>query len=135
MVVSQADTQAIYALSMAVVIAAIYLIIVRFMDLNEKEHLWMIGLVFFSGVVAATGYFLLTILGPMATVVAEFTSFESSALVIAVAEDSTKFVVFALVVAAFAAIGSWRGWSEIHDLMDGVVYGTALGLGFATENV
>ena len=39
-------TSGLYALSLAVVVAAIYLALVRFMDLNEKEPLWAVGLLF-----------------------------------------------------------------------------------------
>ncbi len=41
-----------YALSLAVIISAVYLAVVRFMDLNEKEPLWAMGLVFSLGAVA-----------------------------------------------------------------------------------
>ncbi len=41
-----------YALSLAVIISAVYFAVVRFMDLNEKEPLWAMGLVFSLGAVA-----------------------------------------------------------------------------------
>ena len=50
----------------------------------------------------------------------------------AVAEEAAKFVAFALGAVALAAVARSRGWSEISSLMDGVVYGTALGFGYAT---
>ena len=40
-----------YALALAVIIAAIYLAVVRFMDLNEKGHLWAVGFLSFLGAI------------------------------------------------------------------------------------
>lgn len=43
-----------YALSLAIIVAIIYLALVRFMDLNEKEPLWAVGMMFLLGAVTAT---------------------------------------------------------------------------------
>ena len=45
MAVAQA-TGGAYALSLALLIAVIYLAVMRFMDINEKEPLWAVGLLF-----------------------------------------------------------------------------------------
>ena len=42
-----------YAFPLTVVVAAIYLAIVRFMDLNEKEPIWALGLMLVLGIIAA----------------------------------------------------------------------------------
>ena len=110
-----------YALSLAVVVAIIYLAVVRFMDLNEKEPLWAMGLLFFLGFIFAAVLPLL-----VGSAVLELTVLWG-----AVAEEAAKFVAFALGAVALAAVARSRGWSEISGLMDGVVYGVAAGLGFA----
>ncbi len=122
MALIQVQTGGAYALSLAVLVALIYLILVRFMDLNEKEPLWAVGLLFFLGALAAT---ILPLL--VSSVVLELSTFWG-----AVAEEVAKFVAFALGAAVLAAVARSRGWSEISGLMDGVVYGTAVGFGFAT---
>ena len=111
-----------YALSLAVVVAAIYLAVVRFMDLNEKEPLWAVGLLFVLGAMAAA---ILPLL--VSSAVLELTVLWGAA-----AEEAAKFVAFALAAAALAAVARSRGWLEINGLMDGIVYGTALGFGYAT---
>ncbi|MEW6638663.1 MAG: PrsW family glutamic-type intramembrane protease [Actinomycetota bacterium] len=122
MALIQAASGGAYALSLAVVVAAVYLTVVRFMDLNEKEPLWAVALVFFSGFVAAA-------ILPLLTGSAVLTL---SVLWGPVAASLAKFAAFALSLAALAAVARARGWSEINGLMDGVVYGTAVGFGFAT---
>jgi RsiW-degrading membrane proteinase PrsW (M82 family) len=46
-------------------------------------------------------------------------------------ELSAIFVAFYLGAMALTGVARIRGWLEINDLMDGIVYGTAVGLGFA----
>lgn len=111
----------LYALSLAVVVAAIYLALVRFMDLNEKEPLWAVGLIFVLGTFAAG---ILSLVVP-----SEIT--EMSVLGEAISEETAKFVAFGVGAAILAAVARQRGWSEINGLMDGIVYGTAAGFGFA----
>lgn len=53
MALIQVTTGGGYALSLAVVVAAIYLAVVRFMDVNEKEPLWSVGLLFVLGAISA----------------------------------------------------------------------------------
>jgi hypothetical protein len=45
-----------------------------------------------------------------------------------VATEVATFVALAVL----GGVARWRGWSEVNGLMDGVVYGTAAGLGTAT---
>jgi hypothetical protein len=118
----QVTTDGAYALSLAVVVAVIYLAVVRFMDLNEKEPLWAVGLLFFLGAITAA----------ILPLLVSSTVLELSTLWGAVAEELAKFIAFALGVVALGAAARARGWSEISGLMDGVVYGTAVGFGFAT---
>jgi RsiW-degrading membrane proteinase PrsW (M82 family) len=53
MVLLQVTTGGTYALPLAVIVAVIYLAVVRFMDRNEKEPLWAVGLLFILGVVVS----------------------------------------------------------------------------------
>lgn len=122
MVFAQLTAEGAYALSLTLIVAVVYLAIVRFMDLNEKEPLWAVGLLFFTGLVSAAVLSLLV---------------GSDVLALSVpwgpmAEEVAKLVAFALGAVALAAAARSRGWSEINGLMDGIVYGTAVGFGYAT---
>lgn len=121
-VVSGAGTPGLYALSLAVVVAAIYLALVRFMDLNEKEPLWAVGLLFFLGALAAAAVALIV----------PSTVRELSVVWGAVSDETARFIAFSVGAAVLAIVASHKGWSEIGGLMDGVVYGAAAGFGFAT---
>lgn len=122
MVLTQVSAEGAYALSLALIVAIIYLALVRFMDLNEKEPLWAVGAMFLLGAVAAA----------ILPLLVGYAVLELNPLWEALSDEVAKFVAFFLGVVAFAAVARSRGWSEISGLMDGVVYGTALGLGFAT---
>ena len=113
------------ALALAVVLAIIYMVIVRFMDLNEKEPLWAMALVFGIGFIAAV--LLYFIVGS--------TILETRLVLGPVVREIGKFVAVGLAIGALQAIGRNRGWSEVDGALDGVVYGTAVGLGFATGAV
>ncbi|HET7272038.1 MAG TPA: PrsW family glutamic-type intramembrane protease [Rubrobacter sp.] len=122
MAAAQVTAGGAYALSLAIIVAIIYLALVRFMDLNEKEPLWAVGLMFLLGAVIATVLPLLV----------GYAVLELNPLLGAVSEEVAKFVAFFLGVVVLASVARSRGWSEMNGLMDGIVYGTALGLGFAT---
>jgi len=117
-----ATTGGAYALSLALVVAIIYLALVRAMDPNEKEPLWAVGLMFVLGGAAAA----------VLPLVVGYPLLELGRLWEAVCEEVAKFVAFFLGMATLGAVARSRGWSEISGLMDGVVYGTALGFGYAT---
>lgn len=110
------------ALALSVVVGMVYLTIVRFLDLNEKEPLWTTALVFVMGVVSAT-YLHLVASSPFLEL-----NFWGGILT----RELVLFATVSLGVAVLAAIGRLRGWSEISGVMDGVVYGAAAGFGFAT---
>src|SRR5215207_7955065 len=55
---------------------------------------------------------------------------ESAGFVGAFSKELAKFIALVLGVVALGAIARQRGWAEIGGLMDGIVYGTAIGLGF-----
>jgi hypothetical protein len=102
-------------------IAAAYLAILRLVDLNEREPLWSLALLLWAGATAAAIVHLLVrspvlVLDPVRA---------------AVIEESATLVAFAGGAAVLFAVGKWKGWSEVSDAMDGLVYGAAAGLGFA----
>lgn len=102
-------------------IAAIYLLIVRLLDVNEREPLWSVALLFALGGAAGT-LMRLTV----DTTLIDLTVWRAAAI--------EQLATFLAVVAGFGileAVGRARGWSEVTDLVDGVVYGVATGLGFA----
>ena len=113
------------AVALAVVLAIVYLVIVRFLDLNEKEPLWAMAMVFGIGVVAAL----------LAYLVVGSPTLELRLVLGAVIREVFKIVAVGLAVWILAAIGRSRGWSEVDGALDGVVYGMAVGLGFATGAV
>jgi RsiW-degrading membrane proteinase PrsW (M82 family) len=110
------------ALAVAVVLAIFYMLIVRFMDLNEKEPLWAMGLVFGIGFFAAMLLYLL-----VGTPLLELQLVGG-----AVIRELVKILAVALAIGTLEAIGRGRGWSEVDGPLDGVVYGMAVGFGFAT---
>lgn len=111
-----------YALSLTVIVAAIYLAVVRFMDLNEKEPLWAVGMIFFFGAVA----------GLVLPLIVSSTVLELNTFYGPLAEELAMFLALVVGMVALGMVARSRGWSEVSGLMDGIVYGTAVGFGFAT---
>jgi hypothetical protein len=111
-----------FALSLAVVVGAIYLLLLRLVDVNEKEPVWALGLMLLLG--AAGGLVLSTIV--------DGRTLYGTTVLASVADEATIFVCLTAGVAVLEAIGRLRGWSEINGPSDGLIYGAAVGLGFAT---
>lgn len=110
------------ALATAVLIGLAYLVIVRFLDLNEKEPLWATALVFGLGAVTST--YLHLVAG------SRFLELELVGGV--VVRELVLFATIAAGMGVLTAVGRLRGWQDVNGVMDGVVYGAATGLGFAT---
>lgn len=112
-------------LAIAIVIAAVYLVVLRLADLNEREPWWALALCFGTGIggglilsVAVGSRLLETapVVGPLSTEVARLLT----------------------IAAAFAILGEverWRGWAEVDGPLDGAIYGAAVGLGMAVAQV
>lgn len=100
----------------------VYLIIIRFIDLNEREPLWAVLLLFGLGFIAASCLGAALPRGRIA-----FDTFGGAAV-----QESLKFVAILVGLTILSTVGRVRGWSELNGPMDGIVYGTAAGLGFAT---
>lgn len=111
----------LFALSLALVVAAVYLVVLRVIDLNEREPLWALGMALGLGAVAAA------IAG--AVVDPGFRELENVGE--AVTAEGSKLVALALAVAALEGVSRLRGWSELNGPVDGLVYGAAVGLGYA----
>lgn len=111
-----------YALSVAIVIAIIYMFVIRLVDLNEREPLWAMALMFAVGAVAAG----------LVEIVFNDPSWELNTFKEAFSSELGKFVALVAGFGILSAVARMRGWSELNGLMDGVIYGVAVGLGFAT---
>jgi len=120
-----AAVDGLYAVSLAFLVALVYLALVRLVDLNEKEPFWAISLAFVIGVAASvifdvsvgsTGLALEPVWGPVVT-------------------EAVRFLAVGATVLALRAIGRVRGWSEVSGMLDGIVYGVSVGLGFAVGAV
>jgi protease PrsW len=111
----------LFAISVAVLVAAIYLVVLRLIDPNEKEPLWALALVLFIGLVSAAIV--------SASVDEEFRSL--SLVGTSLTAEVTKFAAIAIGLVALEGISRVRGWSEFNGIVDGVVYGAAAGLGYA----
>jgi hypothetical protein len=103
-----------------ILVAIVYLIVIRFIDLNEKES--------FGSVLIAFG------VGALAGAVLSFFrgTIELNQLVAAASFEGVKFIAILGALALLTANSRRKGWSEVGSLMDGVVYGATVGLGFAT---
>ena len=101
--------------------AVIYLSIVRFADMNEKEPLWAMLLFFVGGAVTAV---IVRALAPA--------DLELTVLPAAATKELGRFLAIGAGVGVLAVLGQMRGWHDFNGTMDGVVYGTTAGLGFGT---
>jgi protease PrsW len=106
-------------------VGVLYLLLVRFLDLNEKEPLWAVAMLFLLGAGAAVVLPLLVSSQVLALTV----------LPAAAATEGARFVAIAGGMGVLTLIGQRRGWSEIDGVMDGLVYGACGGLGFATGHI
>jgi hypothetical protein len=104
------------------VIAAAYLLAVRLVDFNEKEPLWAVAMLFVFGGLAAVGL----------TLAVDTAFLELEVVAGVLTKELARFLAFGAGFAGLFAVARSRGYSDINGLMDGVVYGAAGGLGFAT---
>jgi hypothetical protein len=97
-----------------------YLAILRAVDLNEREPLWSLLVLAWAGASAAALVRLL-VRSPVLTL----DPFRA-----AIVEETATLGAIVVGFVALAAAGRWKGWSEVSDWMDGLVYGAAAGLGY-----
>jgi hypothetical protein len=113
------------ALAFAMLVAAIFLAVLRLVDLNEKEPLWALGLFFALG--ASSSALLHLVMGSPGLRLHVWSP--------ALAEETARLAAIVAGVAALWAVGQMRGWREIGGVTDGIVYGAAAGLGFAAIRI
>lgn len=110
------------ALLVSLLVAVVYLVLLRLLDLNEREPLWSVLFLFGLGLAAAS----------LLRLLVRSTVLELTVLPGAAASELATFAAIAVGVAALEGAGRLRGWSELNGMMDGIVYGAAAGLGLAT---
>jgi hypothetical protein len=110
------------ALSLVVLVAALYLVLLRLVDLNEKEPVWALLAFLFLG--ASSAGLAALVLSP------RFRS--ETVLGTAATAEACKLLAILAGLGLLAAVRRIKGWSELNGVLDGVVYGAAAGLGFAT---
>ncbi len=101
-------------------VALAYLVLVRLVDVNEREPIWSLLLAFVLGG-AASGALNLGI----DRVLLNFDTWPGAAL-----RELALFVAVGATFRILTAIGRLQGWSEVSDVVDGLIYGGAAGLGF-----
>jgi hypothetical protein len=104
----------------SLLLAVLYLFIVRFVDMNEKEPLWAMLLLFILGGIGAV----------IVSVGLSHALVGASIWVTAATNELVKFMGIGAGVAVLVIYGQRRGWEEFNGVMDGIVYGTCAGLGF-----
>jgi len=109
------------ALWVAVIVAVVYVILIRLADMNEKEPLWAVAVVFLFGFVGA-----IILMFAVNSVTLEFNLWAG-----AIWEEVVRFLALFAGMLALGAFAHSRGWSEMGGMMDGIVYGATAGLGFA----
>jgi len=116
---------------MAGTTTAIYATVVWWFDRFEREPWWLLSLAFAWGAVPAVIISLIAEVGfniPLSALAGQQTDLLSTTLVAPVIEELAKGAALAGIYVLFS--------SEFDDLMDGILYGTLIGFGFAmTENV
>jgi hypothetical protein len=103
-----------------VLIAGVYLFVVRLIDMNEKEPWWAMAMLFVLGAGAS-----IAVLSLVPASVTELSSLGSG-----VTKAGAKFLAIGAGVGALVLYGQRRGWEEFNGTMDGIVYGTCGGFGF-----
>lgn len=102
-------------------VALAYLVLVRLTDVNEREPVWSVLLAFVAGGAAAGALFL-----GVDRVTLNFGTWPGAAL-----RELALCVAIAVIFRGFAEIGRLQGWPLVSDVLDGVIYGAAAGLGFS----
>ncbi|MDQ4142838.1 MAG: PrsW family glutamic-type intramembrane protease [Actinomycetota bacterium] len=109
-------------LILALLTAVIYLVTIRAMDVNEKEPLWAVALLFVLGLTT----------GAALPFVVESRILEATTFPAAFVKEFAKLLALSIAFASLVAVGRQRGWLEVSGIVDGIIYGATLGLGFAT---
>lgn len=120
--------------AVGIVQALVYLLFIRFVDLYEREPLRYVIPVFIWGFAVATTASLIfnTVAAMTISTVAneQTTSVITAVFVAPVVEESFKGLAL-IIVFVVAFVMRHRGSMEYSGVMDGIVYGSAVGFGFA----
>ena len=115
--------------------AAVYLLFVRAIDLYEREELKYVVPVFLWGFTVAAvislffnTLFLVTLSSAVSVQLADFFT---AVLVAPVVEECAKGFALLIAFAVASLVSFRRGVLEFSGVMDGIVYGSAVGFGFA----
>ncbi|MEB2311260.1 MAG: PrsW family glutamic-type intramembrane protease [Sorangiineae bacterium] len=107
-------------LTSTLLLTILYFLVVRFVDMNEKEPLWAMLMQFALGAVGGA---------LVATAVGQ-TTLGLHVWLGAASKELVKFLAIGAGVGVLVLYGQRRGWEEFNGTMDGIVYGTCAGLGF-----
>jgi len=102
----------------------VYFAVVRLIDMNEKEPLWAMSMLFLLG--AAAGALLPWFVSPG---ILDLTVLPGASL-----REVARFAAISFGIGALIFYGQLRGWQEFNGTMDGIVYGACAGLGFAVAS-
>lgn len=105
-------------------VIVVYFGVVRLIDMNEKEPLWAMSMLFLLG--AAGGVLLPWFVSPG---ILDLTVLPGASL-----REVARFGAVSLGIGALMLYGQLRGWQEFNGTMDGIVYGACAGLGFAVAS-
>ena len=115
--------------------AVVYLLFVRAIDLYEREELKYVIPVFLWGFTVAAGVSLVfntLFLATLSAVVSVQTAdFFTAVFVAPVVEECTKGVALLIAFVVASIVSLRRGGLEFSGVMDGIVYGSAVGFGFS----
>ena len=118
-----------------IVQAVLYLLFIRFIDLYERESLRYVIPVFVWGFAVATTVSLVfnTIASVTINSIAgqQAASFFTAVLVAPPVEETSKGLALLIAFLVAYAVARRRGIVEFSGVMDGIVYGSAVGFGFA----
>jgi protease PrsW len=126
-------------IALALIHSAAFLLLIRFLDLYEREPLSVLALMAVWGAVGAaiiSGWANERAIGLLETLFPKTTAVFGLAIVGPLVEEFAKGI--ALVVAFLLSLWAARrfGFLEFEGVTDGIVYGAAVGLGFAfTEDL
>ena len=125
-----------FFITFAVVQTIVFLLLIRFLDLYEREPISVLAVLMLWGMIGATS---LSAVGNVAVkrlLPPEIGVVFGSAISAPLVEEVAKGA--ALVVVLFVALWAYRrfGLLQFEGVTDGIVYGAAVGLGFAfTEDI
>ncbi len=115
--------------------AVIYLLFIRAVDLYERESLRYVIPVFLWGFAVATtvSLFFNTVASFTISTIAgqQVANFLTPVVVAPVVEESSKGLALLLIFLVAYLVARRRGLVEFAGVMDGIVYGSAVGFGFA----